>query len=134
MFVPACSDGGSSSTVTTAGGADDVVFGSGELPDTIPAEFPLPAASSVGSTMVITSTGFTEVVIRVGAVQGVTAEFFGQNLAAAGFTIDSSGDSDGTWIIEFRHDEARGTIDITEPEQGISQVVVRYNVPDNNGL
>ena len=129
----ACSDGDEPATATSAtpgvGSAEEVVFGSGVLPETLPSSFPVPAGSSVGSTMVVTDTGFTEVIIRINAEQGVTSEFFEQNLALAGFAIDSSADDGGSWKIEFNLDGAKGTIDISEPVEAISQAVVRYNVP-----
>ncbi|MDJ0953593.1 MAG: hypothetical protein QNJ81_07935 [Acidimicrobiia bacterium] len=123
----ACSD----TTEPTTSGApsgEDVVFGQGEMPETIPAEFPLPAGSVVGSTMVITN-GITEVVIRVSAARGVTAQFFDQGLASGGFVVDRSQDEDGRWLIDFSRDATKGTLVITEPTEGISQVVLRYNVP-----
>jgi hypothetical protein len=130
LVAAGCSDDGDSTTTgAIVSSADDVVFGSGELPDTIPDNFPLPVGSSVGSTMLVTKTGFTEVVIRVSAELGVTVQFFDQALSAAGFAVDNSAaDGDG-WIIEFGVDDTRGSIDITEPLEGISQAVVRYNVP-----
>ena len=122
-----CND--TNETTTTSGpSGDDVVFGQGVMPETIPESFPLPAGSSVGSTMVI-KDGLTEVVVRVNAAQGITAEFFNQGLAQAGFTVDRSEVSDSDWIIEFSDDAAKGTLDISEPVEGISQVVLRYNVP-----
>ena len=105
------------------------MFGSGELPATLPTDFPMPAGSSIGSTMVVTSTGFTEVVARISAEQGVTVLFYEQALAGAGFTVDSSAATDSIWLIEFSYDDAKGTIDISEPTPGISQAVIRYNVP-----
>ena len=127
-----CSDGGDSPSSTSSGGSggdDQVVFGSGELPDTLPAGFPLPAGSAVGSTMVVTNTGFTEVLVRISAELGVTAAFFEQSLGEADITVDTStGEEDG-WLIEFSKDGTRGTIDINEPQEGISQAVIRYNVP-----
>lgn len=132
LMMVACSDGDEANS-TTAGAnvasGDDVVFGSGELPETIPAEFPVPAGSSIGSTMVVTSSGFTEVVTRINAEQGVTAQFFDQSLVQAGFTVDSSGAQDILWVIDFSKNGARGTIDISEPTPGISQAVIRYNLP-----
>jgi len=129
-----CGDGddavaSSVSSGAAASSADDVIFGSGEFPETIPDGFPLPAGSSVGSTMIVTKTGFTEVVVRVGAGIGVTAEFFDQSLGQAGFSVDSSAAAGEAWVIEFSIDGSKGTIDITEPLEGVSQAVVRYNVP-----
>lgn len=116
----------------TSGGVsspDEVVFDSGVLPETVPESFPLPAGSAIGSTMVVTNTGFTEVIIRVAAELGVTAQFFEQGLEQNGFVVDNSGEGDGHWDIEFNLDGVKGTIDITEPQDAISQAVVRYNVP-----
>jgi hypothetical protein len=131
VSLTGCSDNGeaSESEPPTSGSAEDVVFGSGELPETIPDEFPLPAGSAIGSTMVITSTGFTEVIVRMSAEQDLAVSFFDQELPKAGFTVDSSADDGGTWLIEFSFDGVKGTIEITEPVDGISQAVIRYNVP-----
>jgi hypothetical protein len=132
LTASACGDGDEVSSTTSGTGipaGEDVVFGSGALPESIPAEFPLPAGSSVGSTMVVTSSGFTEVVARISANLNVTVQFFDQALAQAGFTVDSSAADDKIWLIEFSRDGAKGTIDISEPAEGISQAVIRYNVP-----
>lgn len=132
LLAGACSDTKDPATSTTATGGDnpqEVVFDSGSLPDTIPADFPLPTGSSIGSTMVVTDTAFTEVVIRISATLGLTAEFFDQNLEQSGFEVVSSSGSDVEWTIEFVLDGAAGTIDITEPQSEISQAVVRFNVP-----
>ena len=123
-----CSDTTETTTTSGAVSADDVVFGQGVLPDTIPEGFPLPAGSAVGSTMVI-NEGLTEVVIRINAEQGSVAEFFNQGLPNGGFTVDRSEAVDKAWVIEFSDDAAKGTLDITEPQQGISQAVLRYDVP-----
>ena len=132
LIATGCSDDADSASTTTGSSGvsgDDVVFGSGELPETIPAEFPLPAGSSIGSTMVVGSSGFTEVVTRVSADPGITAQFFDQALVQAGFSVDSSAAEESMWIIEFSRNGARGTIDISEATPGISQAVIRYNVP-----
>lgn len=126
----ACSGGeGSDTTLAGVGSPAEVVFGSGSLPETFPASFPMPTGSSIGSTMVVIESGFTEVVVRLGAGQVVTAKFFEQALAQNAFEVDSSADDGGTWVIEFNRDGARGTIAIAEPLEGISQAVVRYNLP-----
>ena len=132
LLISACSDGDDAGSTTSGAGVasgDDVVFGSGELPGTIPAEFPMPAGSVIGSTMVVTSSGFTEVVTRINAERGVAAQFFDQSLSQAAFTVESSAAQDTIWVIEFNKDGVKGTIEISEPAQGISQAVIRYNVP-----
>lgn len=132
VAVAGCSDDGKadeSAPPTSISSADDVVFGSGELPETIPDGFPLPAGSSIGSTMLVTKTGFTEVIVRMGAGQTIAVQYFEQELPKAGFSVDGSADDNGSWLIEFGIDGANGTIDVSEPTEGISQAVIRYNVP-----
>jgi hypothetical protein len=130
IIVSGCGDG--AGTTTTAEGVsspDDIVFGEGEMPATIPAEFPLPTGSAIGSTMVVTTTGFTEMVVRISADQGVTAEYFNESLKQSGFTVDVSEANQDAWLIEFTYQDTHGTIDISTPTAGISQAVIRYNVP-----
>lgn len=124
-----CSD--TQGTTTTEGitSADDVLFGDGQMPETVPEEFPLPTGSSIGSTMVVTKTGFTEVVVRINAELGISAEYFNQALAQSGFEVDSSAAVDERWLIEFSKDSTKGSIDLSEAVPGISQAVVRYNLP-----
>ncbi len=124
-----CSDGADTSTTISIESGDDVVFGEGVLPATIPDGFPLPSGSAVGSTMVVTKTGFTEVVMRISAEMGITAEFFSQGLGQNGFTVDRSEADGDRWAIEFSKDSEKGTISISEPLAGISQAVLRYNLP-----
>ncbi len=132
VMATACGDGDDAGSSTPAGGAvpgDEVVLGAGELPETIPADFPLPPGSSVGSTMVINSSGFTEVVTRSSAGQAITVRFFEEALVEVGFTVTGSSAEGTLWIIEFSRGGAKGTIEISEPTLGISQAVIRYNVP-----
>ena len=125
----ACSDTTETTTTTGASSTDDIVFGQGEMPDSVPDSFPLPQGSAVGSTMVI-KDGLTEVVIRVNADVGITAEYFAQGLEQGGFTIDLSEQTDDGWTIEFNYEGTKGTLDISAPQGGgISQAVLRYNVP-----
>lgn len=129
LVAAGCSDEPGTTTTEGVTSGEDVVFGEGELPDTIPDGFPLPSGSSVGSTMVVPKTGFTEVIVRISAEIGITAEYFNQGLAQGGFSVDSSEATDGGWAIAFSRDTSQGTIDLSEPLPGISQAVVRYNVP-----
>ena len=132
VAVAGCSDDGKAdepAPPTSALSADDIVFGSGEFPDTIPDGFPLPAGSSIGSTMLVTKTGFTEVIVTIGFGPAMAVQFFEQELPKAGFSVDGSANNNGLWLIEFSNDGANGTIDLSEPIEDISQAVIRYNVP-----
>ena len=129
VIATGCSDSAETSTTVSVDPGDDIVFGDGILPETIPEAFPLPTGSAIGSTMVVTKTGFTEVVVRISTEMGIAAEFFSKGLGQNGFTVASSEADGPNWAIEFSDDSARGTIDISEPVEGISQAVLRYNLP-----
>ena len=68
-------------------------------------------------------------VVRINADQGIAAEFFNQSLEAAGYSVDLSEANEEGWLIEFSRDGAKGTIDLTTPLLGISQAIIRFNVP-----
>ncbi len=132
VAIAGCSDEGEtneSAALTSGSATEDVVFGSGDLPETIPDGFPLPAGSAVGSTMVVTTTGFTEVIVRLNAERALAAAYFDQELPKAGFAVDKSADDNGLWLIEYSIDGVNGTIEISEPVEGIAQAVIRHNVP-----
>ncbi len=126
-----CSDTTESTTTTapdTTAQTEDVVFGQGAMPESIPSGFPVPAGSAIGATMVI-KDGLTEVVMRVNAPPSVTAQFFDVELQNAGFAVDDVAEVETGWTIAFNDEGNKGTIDITEPLEGLSQAVVRFNVP-----
>ena len=129
VLVAGCDSTENTTTTDAVTSAEDVIFSEGELPDTIPADFPMPAGSAVGATMVVTKTGFTEVVLRVNAEQGIAVEFFNQALSQAGFTVDRSEADASGWLIEFSRDGEKGTIGVSAAQESISQAIIRYNVP-----
>jgi hypothetical protein len=133
LFVPGCSNGSGDTTASSqvsAPSADDVVFGSGEIPGTLPGNFPIPQGSVVGSTMVVSKTGFTEVILRINADIELSVDFFDQGLSQAGFAIDSSAsDEYDGWLIEYSDVSAKGAVRFVESAEGITQAVVRHNLP-----
>lgn len=133
LFAAGCSDSTGTTTTlpdTSVTATEDVVFGSGELPETVPDNFPIPQGSVVGSTMVVTDTGFTEVILRINAQLDLSVQFFDQGLAQAGFTVDgSAADDNAGWLIEYSDASGKGTIRFSESAEGITQAVVRHNLP-----
>ena len=133
LFVGGCSDGSGDTTTSAQGStgvADDVVFGSGEIPETLPTNFPIPQGSVVGSTMVVSETGFTEVILRINADIELSVDFFDQGLTQAGFAIDSSAtDEYDGWLIEYSDASAKGAVRFVGSAEGITQAVVRHNLP-----
>lgn len=140
LALTACSDDGSgtttapsvtttttapSTTPPTTAVSGDFVFGFGELPDSIPEDFPIPNGSQVDSTLVNTKTGFTEAALVVPAETDVVAQFFEQNLEARGYDFDPPVESaGGRWIVTFGKGDLTGTIDIAPASAGVSRAVV----------
>jgi hypothetical protein len=107
---------------TTAPG--DLVFGEGELPGTVPADFPIPAQAVIGSTLVDPANDRTEVVVRVAVPIQSVAQFYDVNLVNQGYVIDGSAGDSQAWVIEFRRDGLEGTVTMIRVEQGITQYSV----------
>jgi len=124
LFGAACSD---STTTTTASDSTALVeFGSGSVPETMPAGFPVPDQGIVGSTLIDRDRGRTEMIVRVTADLSALTAFFETNLPGRGFTVDSSQQDGDGWKIEFSWDDGTGTIELTSVGQGISQALITF--------
>lgn len=104
---------------------ESIIFGSGSIPDTIPADFPFPSQAVIGSTLVDRDRSLTEVIIRIATDVAVLASFYDDNLAANGYEVVSSAGGDTAWDIEFTNDSVTGTIAVTLGGQSVSQAVIR---------
>ena len=79
LIISACGD----SETTPTG----VVFGSDELPETLPESFPVPESAVVSTTLIDWDRGRTEVIFRVPADSASTVLYYDQNLPPAGYEI-----------------------------------------------
>lgn len=102
-----------------------IVLGSGTVPETLPAEFPLPAEAVIGSTLIDRNRDLTEVVMRVPAGVDAVAAFFATNLVNRGYTVDSSAGDSARWEIALSGRGLSGTVVVTLGSQDVSQAVVR---------
>lgn len=137
LFAAACSGAGSVTTevgqssttavgpTTTIDPDQDIIFGSGSVPDTVPADFPFPDEAVIGSTLIDRTRNVTEVIFRVPAAVEALAAFFETNLPGRGYTVGASSGGDSSWNIEFSNGAATGTIDITLGGESVAQAVVR---------
>ena len=144
LLLASCSGDGAetddpaTTTTTTAstvevdapsGETDDVVFGRGELPSTIPADFPIPEQAVIGSTLVDRTRGVTEVIITYPASVVEVAVFFDTNLPVLGYAIDSSSGTNGSWTIEFSSDTSTGVLKLDVAGSGLTQSVLTFVTP-----
>ncbi len=115
---------------SSGGGSTDgsIVFGTGEVPEPIPDDFPVPNGAVIGSTLVDGVNTRTEFEMRVAQDQADVAQFFTVNLVNSGYVVDDSRLENNRWTIDFRRNALRGSIAITSPDVGLSQIVVEMNI------
>jgi len=128
-------DADTSSTTTTSttteasSGSGDLVFGSGVMPPTVPADLPIPEQAVIGSTLVDTPRGLTEVIVTYPADVTAVVDFYTTNLPALSYVIDSSSGSDAKWEIEFSKDDVSGVIVVSTAGSGLSAGALTIVVP-----
>lgn len=127
VSLAACSGGDDTSTTIGAIDPNDVVFGSGELPESLPDDFPVPAEAVIGSTLVVASTGSTEMIVRIPSSFDVAATYYEQNLEARGYTVESSESvSDTRWELELSRESLTGNITLTAIGSDITEAVMQF--------
>ena len=118
VAIAACGgDGGSNE--------GEIVFGSGEIPQTMPDDFPLPQGLVIGSTLIDGKNGVTEVTYNIPANRSSVQLFYEQNFPIAGYTVVSSEPVEPRYVVTFEKDELSGTVTIQEGIEGVSTVTVR---------
>ncbi len=125
MLAAACGDDGG--TTTTDGNAN-VIIGSGEIPDSVPEDFPFPAGSLIGSTLVDRINTRTEVEVRTPAQFADVVQFWNINLVNSGYVIGESNGGETRWTIEFSKGATAGTVTIVAADVSITQSVVELNL------
>jgi hypothetical protein len=117
--------GGDSSSTTIANPVGQLVFGSGEMPSTFPADFPIPTSAKIGSTMIDGANDRSEMILRVAASQDSLVVFYGQNFEQRGYTYSTELRADGQAFVTFSKDDVAGTILVREAATDLSEAIVR---------
>lgn len=117
VFVACSGDG---STATTAG----VVFGEGEIPSTVPDDFPIPGNAVVGTTLVDKINNNTEFRLTMRSDPTSVVQFFQIELVNAGYVVGSSEGNQTEWTMEFSKGALTGDILFTAPQNDLTALVV----------
>ncbi len=128
----ACTSGAAEPTTTTTTSTipaeiPDLEFGSGEVPFTVPAGFPIPETAVVGSTMIDGVNGRTEMVINFPATVVEVVAFYETNLPVLGFEVTNSKGTDSEWDISHSKDGITGTISLTLSGTGLTSGAFAFN-------
>jgi len=105
------------------GSRERVITEEGEIPDSVPDDFPVPADATVGVSVVDQLAHQTEFALAL--AQGVeeAAQYYLVNLVSSGYVVESSAGDDTRWNISFSRGALRGTVRIEAGETGCSVVV-----------
>lgn len=103
-----------------------VVFGEGEVPETLPDDFPIPDNAKINSTLIDYDRGVTEMLYVIPAALAAVVAFYESNLPNAGYTIESSDGSRAEWIIAFSDADVEGTLVLEVGGPEITSAVVRF--------
>ncbi|MEN8112880.1 MAG: hypothetical protein ABFS21_00715 [Actinomycetota bacterium] len=126
LLAVGCDGSSTESTVdATAGNGSGVEFGKGSVPETVPDSFPIPEQAVVGTTLIDTNRGVTEMVLTLPAALPAAVEYYDENLPARGYEISSSDGTETKWSIEFAGEGLTGIITVNSEGSGLSSATVR---------
>jgi hypothetical protein len=128
-----CTGSSGDTTTTTSTGApdsgEDLVFGRGEIPSTVPSDFPIPEQAQIGATLVNRPSGLTELVVTYPANVTAVVANYETNLEALAYTVESSSGTDASWSITFSKGDLKGEITIATAGSGLSSGAIRIIQP-----
>jgi hypothetical protein len=108
---------------TSTDDPDGIEVSSGEIPETMPAGFPIPGDAVIGRTSVdrTRNTTIVNLITPGGMVSAVSTYTIG--LVSAGYVVERSSEHGDGWEIRFGRLDLRGTIALSEGAGGIEAVV-----------
>jgi hypothetical protein len=118
MVASAC---GSSSSLPAVEDLPDLEFGQGEMPISVPVEFPVPEGTAIGSTMIDGTRVRTEVVMIFPANSVDVVAFYETELPDAGFEITDTREDSRSTFIDFSGNGVDATVTIRAAGPGLSE-------------
>ena len=118
VVLVACSGDGSTGTT------EAVTFGEGEIPATVPDDFPIPPNAVIGTTLIDRINNNTEFRLTLRSDPTSAVQFFQVGLVNQGYVVDSSEGNQVQWSIEFSRGQLTGDILFTAPQNDLTAVVV----------
>ena len=121
----------SEATTTTVDATADqaLVLGRGEMPSTVPDDFPVPNQAVIGATLIDRTRGLTEVIVTYPAQVEEVAAYYATNLDVLGYTVIASTGNDAEYLVEWERDDMTGEVFVEIGGNGLSQGVLRFVQP-----
>lgn len=106
---------------------EPVSTGEGEIPGSVPDDFPVPPGAVVGTSVVDRTNHRTE--FRLNTPEQLTrvVRFFTVSLVERGYVVDDLAGDGTRWTIEFSRDILRGTVLVEPGGAGETTVLVSIN-------
>lgn len=112
-------------TTTTSFEFPELEFGRGILPASVPASWPTPEQSVIGTTMMDGTRRLTEIVITYPANVTDVADYYTTNLPVLGFEVTSVSGGDAAVTVGFDGNGVSGTVVLTTGGTGLSAGTIR---------
>jgi hypothetical protein len=106
---------------------EPVTAGEGEIPGSVPDDFPFPAGAVVGETLVDRTSHRTEFRLSISEDSTRVVRFFTMGLVENGYVISSSAGDAARWTIEFGRGILRGTVLVEPAGPGAATALVSIN-------
>ena len=103
-----------------------VVFGDGEVPETVPEDFPIPEGANIGSTLIDYDNDIAEMAMIIPAAIPAVVAYYETNLPTAGYTITSSAGTQAEWTIEFNDNDVAGSVVMRVGGPDLTSAVARF--------
>ncbi len=129
IAASACSDPVATSTTAPGQMPTDLPtleFGNGELPVTVPSDFPIPEPSAIATTMIDRSRDLTEVVFNVGATVDDVVAFYTVNLPRLGYEITGPSKINGESVIAFVGNGIDGDVTLKAAGPGLTSAILVF--------
>lgn len=104
----------------------ELEFGRGELPITVPSNWPMPQEHKIAGTMIDGTRALTEVVFTAnGAVLSVVASYE-RALPEAGYTYETTKNSDNKYTIEYEGNGIEGDLVLQAASSGVTAATMTF--------
>jgi hypothetical protein len=118
---------GCSGDDAATGTTEAVQFGEGSIPDSIPANIPVPDNAVIGTTLVDKINNRTEFRISIPDDIASVIQFFQVGLVNQGYIVESSEGNAAEWTLTFSNGDLRGTIFTTPQGSAATTSVITVN-------
>ena len=106
---------------------EPVTAGEGEIPGSVPDDFPFPAGAVVGETLVDRTSHRTEFRLSISEDSTRVVRFFTMGLVGNGYVVGGSAGDAARWTIEFSRGILRGTVLVEAAGPGAATALVSIN-------